>query len=56
MTLLWCWRCKIDVPMVDDGEFKQVMSVRGMGTEKLARMRVGPILMECEGTGSNSMR
>ncbi len=22
MKILWCWRCKMDVPMLDDEEFK----------------------------------
>ncbi len=23
MKMLWCWRCKRDVPMLDDEEFKR---------------------------------
>ena len=32
MKMLWCWRCKVDVPMLDDEEFRRVMSLRGTGT------------------------
>ena len=26
MKMLWCWRCKADMPMLDDDEYRQVMS------------------------------
>lgn len=26
MKLLWCWRCKAEVPMLNDEEFAQVIS------------------------------
>jgi hypothetical protein len=26
MKLLWCWRCKAEMPMLDDDEYSQVMS------------------------------
>lgn len=29
MKLLWCWRCKTEVPMRGDDEFKRVTSLRG---------------------------
>ena len=28
MKPLWCWRCKAEVPMLDDDEYRQVMSFR----------------------------
>ena len=28
MKLLWCWRCKAELPMLDDEEFEQVTSLR----------------------------
>jgi hypothetical protein len=28
MKLLWCWRCKAEMPMLDDDEYRQVMSFR----------------------------
>src|SRR5664279_3838595 len=27
MKMLWCWRCKTEMPMLDDDEFRQVMSL-----------------------------
>ena len=26
MKMLWCWRCKTEVPMLDDFEYEHVMS------------------------------
>ncbi len=26
MQILWCWRCKMNVPMLDDGEWNEVWS------------------------------
>jgi hypothetical protein len=31
MKTLWCWRCKAEVPMLDDDEYRQVMALRPMG-------------------------
>ena len=33
MKMLWCWRCKAEVPMLDDDEFKRVSSLRNTGTQ-----------------------
>ena len=27
MKMLWCWRCKTEMPKLDDDEFRQVMSL-----------------------------
>jgi hypothetical protein len=35
MKLLWCWRCKSEVPMLDDDEFKRVVAFKGTGTGRL---------------------
>jgi hypothetical protein len=32
MKMLWCWRCKTEVPMLDDDEFKRVSSLLNTGT------------------------
>jgi hypothetical protein len=24
MKILWCWRCKLEIPMLDEAEFRQV--------------------------------
>jgi hypothetical protein len=40
MRRLWCWRCKEEVPMLDDAEFEQVRSCihpEEMTTEKIFR-------------------
>jgi hypothetical protein len=31
MKMLWCWRCKTEMPMLDDDEFRQVMSLLPKG-------------------------
>jgi hypothetical protein len=31
MQMLWCWRCKSEMPMLDDDEYRQVMSYSGTG-------------------------
>ena len=43
MKLLWCWRCKADVPMLDD-EFKHALSLKGTGTGDLWERQFGPVL------------
>lgn len=49
MRLLWCWRCKMEIPMLDDDEFKHVMSLRGTGMgEDLREREFGPVLREYE--------
>ena len=30
MKRLWCWRCRAEVPMLDDPEFTRAMSFRKM--------------------------
>jgi CheY-like chemotaxis protein len=31
MKMLWCWRCKMEMPMLDDEEFEQVVSRSSAG-------------------------
>jgi hypothetical protein len=46
---LWCWRCKTEVPMLNDEEFKRVSNLRNSGTEGGIREKmVGPLLREYE--------
>jgi hypothetical protein len=33
MKILWCWRCKTDVPMLDDSEFNRVSSLSNAGIQ-----------------------
>src|SRR3954467_1910433 len=37
MRMLWCWRCKTEMPMLEEDEFREVMSLRhaAPGTESL---------------------
>ena len=47
MKMLWCWRCKAEVPMLDEDEFKRVSSLRNTGTQGDVRERMfGPALRE----------
>src|SRR5579864_7587866 len=49
MKILWCWRCKAEVPMLDDDEFKRVSSLLNSGTESGTRERMfGFFLREYE--------
>ncbi len=34
MKLLWCWRCKMEVPMLDDDEFKKAFELMGSAFRK----------------------
>jgi hypothetical protein len=36
MKLLWCWRCKLEVPMLDDEEFRRAVLDRTPISEFLA--------------------
>ena len=31
MKTLWCWRCKMDVPMLDEEEFKKAKELYSLG-------------------------
>ena len=49
MKMLWCWRCKTEVPMLDDEEFNRVSTLFNTGTEGSSRERMfGPFLREYE--------
>jgi hypothetical protein len=49
MRMLWCWRCKAEVAMLEDEEFKRVSSLLHTGTEGDAKERMfGPLLREYE--------
>ena len=40
MKTRWCWRCKAEVPMLDDDERKRVSSLFNTGTEGDSRKRM----------------
>lgn len=44
MKILWCWRCKREVPMHDEDEFERCLSLKGTGTGDLRTRQFGPIL------------
>ena len=47
--MLWCWRCKTEVPMLDDDEFKRVSALLKTGSEGSTTERMfGPVLNEYE--------
>ena len=48
MKLLWCWRCKFEVPMLDEGEFQRALALRGTGRGDLWERQFGPVLQEYE--------
>jgi hypothetical protein len=48
MKLLWCWRCKSEVPMLKDDEFRLALSLKGTGTGSLREREFGPVLAEYE--------
>src|SRR5690348_14011371 len=49
MKMLWCWRCKTEMPMLDDDEYGQVMVLLATtkGGESLNAM-FAPMLAEYE--------
>jgi hypothetical protein len=47
MKLLWCWRCKAEMPMLDDDEYRHVMSFRP-ATEGNLKTRFKSMIAEYE--------
>src|SRR5258707_4084346 len=49
MKTMWCWRCKTEVPMLDEDEFRRVMSLFGKGPGQAIREATfGAVLVEFE--------
>src|SRR6185312_15340401 len=50
MKVLWCWRCKMDVPMLDEDEYQLVVSKHGSKSSGPMADRIerfhGPVLRE----------
>lgn len=44
MKTLWCWRCKIEVPMLDDNEFKKAKELYSLGFKNAKADRFQPLL------------
>ena len=45
---IWCWRCKADVPMLSDEEFRSALALKGTGQGDLMERQFGPVLREYE--------
>lgn len=41
MRIMWCWRCKMDLPMLDEGEYAEIQELysQGFRTAKEFRAR-----------------
>lgn len=37
MKILWCWRCRMEVPMLDEEEFKKARELYSLGFKELKR-------------------
>src|SRR4051812_39000313 len=60
MKWIWCWRCKAEMPMMDDDEFRHLMSLRRSSEDdprrqyrvddqgKVRDARFDPVLAEYE--------
>jgi hypothetical protein len=52
MKLLWCWRCRMEIPMLEEDEYNLVMSKEGIegtgGGRDRIKERFGPVLREYE--------
>ncbi len=44
METLWCWRCKMDVPMLDEKEFKKAKELYSLGFKNVEKDRFNPLL------------
>jgi len=44
MKTLWCWRCKMDVPMLDDDEFKKAKELYSLGFKSAKSDKFQPLL------------
>ena len=49
MKMHWCWRCKADVPMLDDDEWRRLSSLFHTGSEGNSKERMyAPALRKYE--------
>jgi hypothetical protein len=48
MKMLWCWRCKTEMSMLDDDEYRQVMALRSMGKGATLQEQFALMLAEYE--------
>jgi hypothetical protein len=48
MKLSWCWRCKAEMPMLDEEEFRRVWSLLGRPGKFLPEHKFGASIEEYE--------
>jgi hypothetical protein len=48
MKVLWCWRCKTEVPMLDNEEFRRALSLGGTAEGYLGERQFEAVLQEYE--------
>ena len=48
MKMLWCWRCKAEMPMLDEEEFRRVSSLVGRLGKFLPEHKFGASIEEFE--------
>jgi hypothetical protein len=39
MQWLWCWRCKVEMPMLDEQEFAEIASLHRLGMQSIKQYR-----------------
>ena|SRR5882724_6885413 len=47
MKRLWCWRCRVETPMLDDEEFAQIVAKQDLQAHTIEE-RFAPFLAEYE--------
>jgi hypothetical protein len=48
MKLLWCWRCKAEMPMLDEDEYTQILKAHLLLPGETLEERFAPFLREYE--------
>ena len=46
MKVLWCWRCKMNVPMLDEQEFSEILRLSGEAMRALRERAPSNIQLE----------
>jgi len=40
MKMLWCWRCKCEMPMLDESEYAEIFTLYGQGMRATKEFRI----------------